>query len=96
MTVRFGDDGTILLTGDCPTEDAERLLAHLLASPQATIDWGSCTSAHTSVIQVLLASGRALIGPPQGKFLKAMIEPALGRARGKIQPSRDAREMRNS
>jgi hypothetical protein len=90
MTVRLGDDGTILLVGDCPTEDAERLLTELLAHPQATVDWGACTSAHTAVIQVLLASEGPLIGPPQGEFLKAVIEPALDRAHGKIQPSRDA------
>jgi hypothetical protein len=81
MTIRVADDGTILLIDDCAAEDADVLLSQLLASPDALIDWGSCRSAHTSVIQVLLASRREPIGLPQGKFLETMIGPALDRAR---------------
>jgi hypothetical protein len=81
MTVRVADDGMILLIGDCAAEDADLLLSHLLASPEAMVNWGSCHSAHTSVIQVLLASRREPIGPPQGKFLETMIGPAFDRAR---------------
>jgi hypothetical protein len=95
MTVQLGKDGTILMIDDCPAADAELLLSHLLTAPEAAINWGSCQSAHTSVVQVLLACGSALIGPPRGELLKAMIEPALDRARAKIQPSRGAMEMRN-
>jgi hypothetical protein len=95
MTVQLGKDGTIQLVDDCPAADAELLLSHLLTAPEAAINWGSCRSAHTSVVQVLLACGRALIGPPRGELLKAMIEPALGRAGAKIRPSREAVEMRN-
>ena len=81
MTVRVADDGAVLLIGDCTAEDAELLLSHLLADPGAAINWSSCQSAHTAVIQVLLASRREPIGPPQGKFLEAMIRPAFDRAR---------------
>jgi hypothetical protein len=81
MTVRLADDGTILLIDDCSAQDADQLLSHLLANPDATIDWGSCQTTHTAVIQVVLASGRIPAGDPQGKFLKTMIGPAFGRAR---------------
>jgi hypothetical protein len=81
VTIRVADDGTILLIDDCAAEDADLLLSHLLARPEAAIDWGSCQSAHTSVIQILLASRREPIGPPRSKFLETMIGPAFGRAR---------------
>jgi hypothetical protein len=81
MTVRVAEDGTIRLIDDCAAEDADLLLSHLVARPEAAIDWCSCQSAHTSVIQVLLAFRRELIGPPRGKFLETMIGPAFDRAR---------------
>jgi hypothetical protein len=81
MTIRVADDGSIMLIGDCAAEDADLLLSHLVASPEAMVNWGSCLSAHTSVIQVLLASGREPIGPPRDKFLETMIGPAFDRAR---------------
>jgi len=80
MTVRLADDGTILLLDDCPAGDAEVLLQMSLANPAAALDWRSCRSAHTAVIQVLLASGRIPIGPPQGGFLSTLIAPALARS----------------
>ena len=81
MTVRVAEDGTILLIDDCVAEDADLLLSHLLARPDAAIDWGACQSAHTSVIQILLVSQREPIGPPRGKFLETTIGPAFDRAR---------------
>jgi hypothetical protein len=77
MTVRVENDGTIILEGACPIEDAEVLLQHLLASPGAQVDWRTCDSAHTAVIQVLMASAARLIGPPRGGMLRVLIEPAL-------------------
>jgi hypothetical protein len=81
MTVERADDGTIRLRGDCPTEDADLLLSHLLADPEAEINWESCQSAHTSVVQILLARGRRPTGQPAGTFLKTMIGPAFDRKR---------------
>jgi hypothetical protein len=81
MTVGITDNGTIRLIDDCPAQDAELLLSRLLAGSETSIDWGSCRSAHTAVIQVLLASRHALTGQPQGAFLKTMVRPALDRAR---------------
>jgi len=79
MTVRLVDGEPLRLEGDCPIEDAETLLAHMLASPGVTVDWRACEWAHTAVIQVLLASGAPLRGPPAGAFLRERIEPLLVR-----------------
>ena len=78
MTVRM-QQGTILLEGDCPSGDAEELLQFVLADPAAIIDWRSCQSAHTAVVQVLLAANRDTLGPPQGAFLKLILAPALSK-----------------
>ena len=81
MTVRVTDDGTIRLIDDCRAEDAELLLSHLLTGSGTPIDWSSCRSAHTAVIQVLLASRHIPAGQPEGTFLKTMVRPALDRVR---------------
>ena len=39
MTVSRRSDGTIVLEGTCPVEDAEPLLQMLLATPAAPVDW---------------------------------------------------------
>ena len=81
MTVRLADDGTILLLGDCPADDADVLLQMQLANPDAAVDWRPCRSAHAAVIQVLLVSGCMPVGPPQSEFLNTMIAAALARNR---------------
>ena len=78
MTV-YAADGSIVLSGDCPSEDADVLLQQLLALPFAAVDWRQCKSAHTAVVQLLIAARRPLLGPPQGVFLSDLIEPALKR-----------------
>lgn len=80
MSIQLGENGAISLDGDCPAEDADLLLQHLLQHPDATIEWGGCSAAHTSVIQVLLAAGRVPIGTPKAMFLNSLIGPALERA----------------
>jgi len=80
MTVRLASDGTIELHGICAIEDAQTLQEHLLAASGATVDWRACKEAHTAVIQVLMASGTVLRGPPEGKFLRARVEPLMTRA----------------
>jgi hypothetical protein len=79
MTVQVAGDGTILLTGNCPVEDAEALVRLLLADPAADIDWSACERAHTAVVQVLLASPRRMRGRPQMQFLRDWVEPLLAR-----------------
>jgi hypothetical protein len=77
MTVRVLDDATICLEGDCPVADAEPLLAHLLATPKAIVDWRKCRHAHLAVVQVLMASGARLQGPPANAFLRLWVEALL-------------------
>jgi hypothetical protein len=69
----------IALIGDCPSEDAEALLSHLLADPLATVDWHACDRAHTAVLQVMLAAGRPVQGPPRGIFLSQWVEPLISK-----------------
>jgi len=63
MSVRREDDGTIVLDGRCPVEDAEPLLQLLQTSPRATVDWKRCGYIHTAVLQVIMAVRPALLGP---------------------------------
>ena len=76
MTVRLGNQ-IIELAGHCPSEEAEQLVEHLLAAPDATVDWRACEHAHTAILQVLLAAGRPLRGPPKGAFLAQWVQPLL-------------------
>jgi hypothetical protein len=80
MTVQLGENGVILLIDSCPVEDADFLLKHLLEHADASIDWARCTSAHTSVIQVILASGLVPVGVPKDAFLKTLVGRALDRS----------------
>ena len=76
MTVTL-TDSTVVLSGDCPLEDAEILVQRLIENGGAGVDWTQCEHAHTAVIQVLMAAKRPLKGPPSGEFLKTQIDPAL-------------------
>jgi hypothetical protein len=77
MTVTNTGTGPIRLSGACLADDAEPLLQHLLARPEADIDWRDCEAAHAAVIQVLLVARRRLVGPPKAGFLQRLISPAL-------------------
>jgi hypothetical protein len=77
MTVRAGTDGHIELVGTCSGADAEPLLQLLLADPAATVDWRECRSAHTAVVQVLMAVRPKLLGPPADARLRDWVTPAI-------------------
>ncbi len=77
MSVRLTDTGLIELSGVCTLEDGEKLQQCLLASPEACVDWRSCTSAHTTVIQILMAAQPVLLGPPQNHFLQNHLGSVL-------------------
>jgi hypothetical protein len=79
LTVILKAADRIALADDCPAEDAETLLQHLAAHPMAAIDWRACETAHSAVIQVLMAAKRPLQGPPAGAFLRDYVAPALAR-----------------
>ena len=77
MGVTVGDDGRILLLGDCPIEDAEALLRRLSDDPRAVVDWNGCEQAHSAVIQVLLAIGPRVVGRPKAPFLDRFVAASL-------------------
>ena len=63
MTVVRHDADRIALEGICGVEDAEPLLQMLLETPAASVDWRTCGSLHTAVVQVILTAEPALVGP---------------------------------
>lgn len=75
MSVVRNAPDQIVLTGECPSSDAEALLTALLETPHARVDWRGCDSAHTAVIQVLMASRAVLVGPPRSEFLATYVAP---------------------
>ena len=77
MTVRRSDAGTIILDGVCSVEDAEPLLQMLQATPAAAVDWAPCRQMHTTVLQVILASGTAPVGPCGDTWVAQWIAPKL-------------------
>lgn len=81
MTVHLAAGGTIELQGACPIEDAEKLQQYLIADPGAAVDWRSCASAHTAVLQVLMAAKPALLGPPASGFLQKHLEASVNAPR---------------
>jgi hypothetical protein len=84
LTISLEGDGSIRLSGVCALEEAEPLLRHLASAPDAVVDWRLCDRAHSAVIQVLLAGGAVLRGPPRGDFLSRVVEPLL-RPRGQAE-----------
>jgi hypothetical protein len=79
MTVQTSPAGAVLLEGECPSEDAEALFQHLSAHPGVTVDWRACESAHTAVVQVLMALKPNLLGPPNSQVLRDWVMPILAR-----------------
>lgn len=77
MTVRLSPGGGVELVGVCPSEDAEVLLQHLLRDPAVTVDWRACESAHTAVVQVLMAAQPRLLGPPADPGLAHWVQPVI-------------------
>jgi hypothetical protein len=96
LTVKRIDNESIALLGDCPSEDAEKLLQCLLESSSASVNWSECERMHTAVVQVLLASGCRLTGTPTGSFLNRYVGHALSRAGGQNQPFLVGSEVRKA
>jgi hypothetical protein len=80
MTVELATDGTILLEGICPVDDAEPLRQLLLRAPSALVDWRGCEHAHTAIIQVLMAAKPKIRGPAGAAFLEDWLYPILSRS----------------
>ncbi len=77
MSVSRAANGSIVLAGACPNEDAEPLLQLLLETPAAPVDWRRCTAAHSAVIQLLLAARPVVQGPPANAALARWVAPAI-------------------
>jgi hypothetical protein len=73
VTIRQDQNGTIVLEGACPVEDAEPLLSLLLSNPTAAIDWTQVGPMHTAVMQVVLAAGVEPVGPCGDAWLARWI-----------------------
>ena len=84
MTVRLNEAGVIVIEAESPVDDAEILLEHLHAHPNAAIDCSGCHFMHTAVLQVLMAANPTMAGPCGDDFVQAWT--ALGaKSNGKTQ-----------
>jgi hypothetical protein len=75
VTVRRNDQGTVVLEGPCPVEDAEQLLQILQAAPAAPIDWTRCQQLHTAVFQVIMAAGTRPAGTCGDAWVQQWLAP---------------------
>jgi hypothetical protein len=73
--VRRDENGTIVIEGDSPTEDAELLLQLLQATPQAVLDWTQCGHIHTAVLQIVLAAQPTVTGPCGDPWVREWLPP---------------------
>ena len=72
------DGDVIRLEGEARVEDAEPLLAFLLAAPGRAVDLSAAGPLHAAVVQVLLALRPPLAGPPPGDpFTARWLLPLL-------------------
>ena len=79
MTVRRSDNGTLVVEGVCPVEDAETLLQLLQAAPNAVVDWTQCRQLHTAVLQVIVASGIVPAGPCGDPWVAEWVAPKMAK-----------------
>lgn len=77
MTVRQEADGTIVLEGRCPVEDAEPLWQLLRATPDARCDWTRCSHLHTAVLQIIMAARPGLAGPCGDAWIEEWVAQQL-------------------
>lgn len=75
MTIRLEQD-SIRLSGTCPVEEAESLLA-LLQENALPVDLTDCVSLHLAVVQVLLAARPKICGAPADRFVRDNLLPLL-------------------
>ncbi|OJU09306.1 MAG: hypothetical protein BGN86_14255 [Caulobacterales bacterium 68-7] len=76
MGVRV-DSGFVRLEGDCGVEDAEAVVAALMADAAARVDLSQCRQLHTAVVQALLVFRPRIDGTPADHFLATFVAPAL-------------------
>lgn len=74
MTVVVDED-IVRLSGRCMAEDAELLLAHLVAGAK-TVDLSGCDYVHGAVVQLLMAARPTIVGEP-AQFLRTWLVPLI-------------------
>ncbi|WEK04354.1 MAG: hypothetical protein P0Y65_19600 [Candidatus Devosia phytovorans] len=76
MAIKLVGD-TIVLSGSCGVEEAERLLALLHDNRDAALDLSNSGEVHTAVWQVVMALRPTLLSAPPEGFYKRWIVPAV-------------------
>ena len=71
------EGAVIRLVGEARVEDAEPLLAFLLAAPGRAVDLSAAGPLHAAVVQVLLALRPPLAGTPADAFTARWLLPLL-------------------
>lgn len=65
---------TVLLQHDCGAEDAEELLAWLLATPKGTVNLKQCSHLHAAVLQVLMRCRPTISVAPEAEGVNAILQ----------------------
>ena len=73
--MRRDDNGTIVIEGDSPAEDAEPLLQLLQATPQPVLDWTRSGHIHTAVLQIVFAAQPAFTGACGDPWVREWLPP---------------------
>jgi hypothetical protein len=77
MSLRREADGTIVLHGSCPVDEAEQLQRMLLSDPSAKVDWSQCNHLHSAVLQIVLAARPTLTASCGDPFVDRWISGKL-------------------
>jgi hypothetical protein len=73
MSLRRDADGTIVLHGSCPVDEAELLHRMMISDPTAQVDWTQCNHLHSAILQLILAARPPLAGPCGDPFVDRWI-----------------------
>jgi hypothetical protein len=73
VSLRRDADGTIVLHGSCPVDEADALHRLLLSDPTARLDWTQCNHLHSAILQLVLAARPILTGACGDPFINRWI-----------------------
>jgi hypothetical protein len=73
MSLRQDPDGTIVLFGSCPVDEAEPLHRMLLSVSSAQVDWTQCSHLHSAIVQLIVAARPTINGPCGDQFVDRWI-----------------------
>lgn len=76
MPVAFEDD-VARLSGFCPAEEAEPLLAWLESGPGRRVDLSALEGLHAAVLQTLMARAGEVVAQPSSPQLSTWLPGAL-------------------